>query len=633
MAEGKQVRQFGLWESPITPASVSRGIRISDVQWSPNGRALVWREERSGVGVLVCWRRGADAPVELTDELSVRARVGYGGGDFAVTNDAVIFAEMKSGRLYRQPLSGGPATPVTPPFGHAASPAVSPDGRWLVYVHTSERVDRLAIVDAEGRGWPQPLVEGHDFFMQPAWSPDGERLAWVAWDHPNMPWDGARLYVATLDHAEGRLPRLAHEPASLAGGEHEAVFQPAFTADGRAIAYVSDESGWGRLVVRDLETGATRSAGAPSTELASAAWIQGLRTYGLVTDASAVAVASAAGFQRAVSADLGTGALESFATLAEYTDVIQPSVDPASGAVAAIAASPTSPPRVVVAEPGAQAARIVRRGAAERIPPEALSMPEPLTWPSVHGAPVHGLFYAPASDRYTAEGAPPLVVLVHGGPTSQSVATWSPQVQFLATRGYAVLVVNYRGSTGYGRAYMLALRGQWGVADVEDCVSGALELARAGRVDGGRMAIMGGSAGGFTVLQTMINYPEAFAAGISMFGVANQFTLVAETHKFEERYNDTLIGPLPGAAALYRERSPQFRASEIRRPMAIFQGEIDEVVPKNQSDVIVRALERSGTPHEYHVYAGEGHGWRKAETIEAFYGALERFLRQHLVYS
>jgi dipeptidyl aminopeptidase/acylaminoacyl peptidase len=206
-------------------------------------------------------------------------------------------------------------------------------------------------------------------------------------------------------------------------------------------------------------------------------------------------------------------------------------------------------------------------------------------------------------------------------------------VQFLATRGYAVLVVNYRGSTGYGRAYMLALRGQWGVADVEDCVSGALELARAGRVDGGRMAIMGGSAGGFTVLQTMINYPEAFAAGISMFGVANQFTLVAETHKFEERYNDTLIGPLPGAAALYRERSPQFRASEIRRPMAIFQGEIDEVVPKNQSDVIVRALERSGTPHEYHVYAGEGHGWRKAETIEAFYGALERFLRQHLVYS
>ena len=245
---------------------------------------------------------------------------------------------------------------------------------------------------------------------------------------------------------------------------------------------------------------------------------------------------------------------------------------------------------------------------------------------------MHGLFYEPTSEQFTSPGLPPLVVVVHGGPTTQVVASWSPVHQFLATRGFAVLAPNYRGSTGYGREYMRALRGNWGVTDVDDCVTGALELARSGRVDGARMAIMGGSAGGFTVLQTMIERPDVFAAGVSLYGVSNQFALSADTHKFEERYTDSLIGPLPELAARYRERSPEFRAREIRRPLAIFQGEDDEVVPRSQSDAIVAALRSTGTPHEYHVYAGEGHGWRKAETIDAYLNSLERFLRQHLVY-
>lgn len=637
MADEKQVRQFGLWESPITPASIARGIRLSDVQWSPDGETLVWREERSGVGVLVCQRGDRDAPVDLTDDLNVRARVSYGGGDFTLTDGAVFFVEQTSGRIYRQSLSGGRARPITPPFGNASSPAVSRDGRWVVYVHSSERVDRIAIVDAEGRGWPEVIVDGHDFFMQPAWSPDGRRLAWVAWDHPLMPWDGSRVFVASLDSVDGAAPRIAGEPAVVAGGDHESVFQPTFTPDGRAIAYVTDESGWSRLVVRDLATGDRRSLGAErdEAEYGTAAWIQGLRTYAILPDAAHVFVCrSKNGFVDGSVATFESGAVAPHRAFAGiFTDVEQPAANPVTGAVAAIVASPTSPPRVVVAEPFAKSARIVRRSASENVPAGALAVPEAISWPSIGGALVHGLFYPPASADFESDGPPPLVVIVHGGPTSQASATWSPQTQFLATRGYAVLAVNYRGSTGYGRAYMLALRGQWGVADVDDCVSGARSLAASGRVDGSRMAIMGGSAGGYTVLQTMINHPEVFAAGVSMFGVANQFTLVAETHKFEERYTDSLIGALPQAASVYRERSPQYRAAEIRRPMAIFQGEIDEVVPKNQSDVIVKALERSGTPHEYHVYPGEGHGWRKAETIETFYTSLERFLKQYLIYS
>jgi dipeptidyl aminopeptidase/acylaminoacyl peptidase len=396
VVDEKQLRQYGLWESPITPASIARGIRLSDVQWSPDGRTLVWREERSGVGVLVCQRGDSDAPVDLTDDLSVRARVSYGGGDFTVTDDAVFFVEQTSGRIYRQSLAGGRARAVTPPFGTAASPVVSADARWLVYVHSSERVDRIAIVDAEGRGWPEVLVEGHDFFMQPAWSPDGRRLAWVAWDHPLMPWDGSRVFVATLDARDGGPPRVAGAPEVVAGGDHESVFQPTFTPDGRAIAYVTDESGWSRLVVRDLATGERRPVGADGdeAEYGTAAWIQGMRTYAILPDSAHAFVSrSKNGFVDGSIAAFESGAVLPHGAFAgSYTDVEQPAVNPVSGAVAAIVASAAAPPRVVVAEPFAESARIVRRTASENVAASALATPEAISWPALGGAEVHGLF-------------------------------------------------------------------------------------------------------------------------------------------------------------------------------------------------------------------------------------------------
>jgi dipeptidyl aminopeptidase/acylaminoacyl peptidase len=226
-----------------------------------------------------------------------------------------------------------------------------------------------------------------------------------------------------------------------------------------------------------------------------------------------------------------------------------------------------------------------------------------------------------------------LVVRVHGGPTSQSRSNFNPQAQFFTSRGYAVLDVNYRGSTGYGRPYRNKLRGSWGIYDVQDAVSGGRFLSEQGRVDGERLVIMGGSAGGFTVLKALEDFPGAFKAGICLFGVSNQFTLAAETHKFEARYSDTLLGPLPEAASIYRERSPIFFIDQIKDPIAIFQGEEDIVVPRNQSDEVAASLQRRGVPHVYHVYPGEGHGFRKAETIEHFYQAVERFLRQYVIYS
>ena len=388
-----------------------------------------------------------------------------------------------------------------------------------------------------------------------------------------------------------------------------------------------------------------------------------MRNYAISADGRTLtAAASRRGVQSLERIDMATGRNSQVEAAADYADISQVVSSSHGDRVVFVGSGPATPPRIVVcdfaaAEMGTGTspiavsprsshigsepvpissrplARVVARASAELVPPEALARCEPISWDSTGGEPAHGLFYAPTSDRFSGIGQPPLVVMIHGGPTSQAKAGYNSSAQFFATRGYAVLLVNYRGSTGYGRAYMLRLRGNWGVCDVDDALTGKEHLAASGRVDTARTVIMGGSAGGFTVLQAMTAHPEAFAAGVCMYGVADQFHLAAETHKFEARYLDSLLGPLPQSASVYRERSPLRFAARIRRPLAVFQGSDDHVVPRRQSDMIVEALKSNGVPHVYHVYEGEGHGWRKRETIEHFYGAVDAFLRQYVIYA
>jgi len=650
----KTVRQFGLWDSPITPKGLAESVRLNSVLYDSDGKTLVWHEGRSGRGVLLAQSSPTDAPRDLTSEISVRAEVGYGGGDFTVQGGFAYFAVHKDGRLFRQPLSTGPATPITPQFGTAASPVVSPGGRFVAYVHyDGDRTDVIGVVDAEGRRWPQIFTAGHDFYMQPRWSPDGKRFAWIAWDFPNMPWDGTRLYVAEVletpgvSENTGCLPRLG-EPRVIAGGDDVAIFQPEFSRDGKRILYVSDETGWGRLRATDLDGGESQWLTPEGVEVGCPAWAQDMRTYAVLGDGrSAVAAIGDRGFQRLHRVDLTRGETEVIPELAEYTEVstVEASAPEASAAAhpsrtaagsnrfVFAGSGPKIPPRIVEFDLASRSTRIVARSAGETIRAEALAECRPISWPTTDGETAHGLFYEPASEEFTSTGKPPVVLLIHGGPTGQAVAAWSPNSQFFATRGWAVLVVNYRGSTGYGREYMLRLRGNWGICDVEDSLSGVRYLAEQDLIDPDRTVIMGGSAGGFTVLQTLSQYPDSFTAGVSLYGVANQFGLAADTHKFETRYTDTMVGPLPDDAQKYHDRSPEYHAHRIKRPLAVYQGEIDKVVPKGQSDAIVDALKRSGTPHIYHCYKGEGHGWRKRETIEHFYSSLEEFLREHVIFS
>jgi dipeptidyl aminopeptidase/acylaminoacyl peptidase len=607
-------------------------LRLDGVAFDSDGRRIVWLEGRSGQGVLVC-AEGDQASRDLTTDLSVRARVGYGGGDFTVGGGHVYFVAT-DGRLYRQPLTAGPARAITPGFGRCSSPRLSPDGRWLLYIHTDEDIDSVAVVDAEGRQWPRRLASGRDFFMWPRWSPRGDAIAYVCWDHPSMPWDGTELHLLPVTGAGPVGPEVG-PPVVIAGGETVAIGQPEFAPDGRTLAYIGDATGWNQLWLYDLAARTHQQLTHDEVDHGAPAWSYDLRSYAWRHDGRALIYRrDERGFQRLCRLDLVTGTVTVIGgALADYVMIDHVCAAPADERVAFIGSTSTVGARLVVGDPATGAATVLRRGGAENVPAAALSLPTAIRWLADDGDTVHGLYYPPASATVTASGPAPLVVLVHGGPTGHQRAGYNGQAQFLATRGYGVLAVNYRGSTGHGRAYMDRLRGNWGIHDVADSVGGARHLIDAGQAHADQIVIMGGSAGGFTVLQAMIDHPTFFRAGVCLYGVANHFALAAETHKFEARYLDSMLGPLPEASAIYRARSPIFHADRIANPLAIFQGTDDTVVPQNQSDTIVASLKRRNVPHEYHLYPGEGHGWRKRETIAAFYTALDAFLRRYVIYA
>jgi dipeptidyl aminopeptidase/acylaminoacyl peptidase len=625
-------RQYGLWSSPITPQRLAGGLRISDTQWDSDGASLVWLEGRSDRNVLVTGRLDGNAPRDLTSDLSVRARVGYGGGDFGVGGGYVFFVANQ--QIYRQSLVGGTASPITPAFADCASPTVSPDGRWVMYVFSHNHQDGIALVNADGSQWPQKIATGHDFYMQPRWHPFTRHVAWIAWDHPNMPWDGTKLYLADVEVSKATGPVLKNVRA-IAGDQNISIFQPEFSPDGKYVTYMSDENGWYNLYLYNLEDGTTRQLTLESqAQIGKPAWAQGQRTYGWSYDCGHIYYTrNEHGFFSLWSLNLQSGDSEELLGLEGYTAIDQPIPNPVRPILAAICSSSSQPTRLVTLDLQREVSTVHKRTSDETISSLIMIAPRPVTWRTADGSEVHGLFYEPRSERWSSSGKPPLLVKIHGGPTGQTVASFNSETQYFATRGYSVLEVNYRGSTGYGRKYMEALRGTWGVYDVEDAVSGAQWLIDEGLVDPEKVVIMGGSAGGYTVLQALVTNPGFFKAAICCYGVANAFNLAMDTHKFEERYLDSLLGPLPEASQIYRDRSPIYHIEKLRDPIAIFQGSEDTVVPPNQSEMIVDSLRQRGITHEYHLYQGEGHGWRKSETIDHYYRAIEAFLTRHILFN
>ncbi len=630
----KPIKQpFGTWSSNFTPNLLSSTIGLGEPLWDPQGEHLIWVEQRNGAGRLLVSDRSGDCPKEFTLGQNVRAHVGYGGGNFCVNNECVVFVG-NNGNLYRQTLHSGDAVALTPGFGQCAFPQISPNGRWVAYIYELNGENGIAVVSMDGKRWPQKLITGADFYMDPRWSSDGMSLAWICWNHPNMPWDGTLLQIASLEDA-GAPYCLQENIRTLAGGDSISVIQPEFCPTSNSLSYISDENGWYNLYLYDLDTHTTKHLNQDAAEYGGPAWVLGMRWYGWMPDGqSLVAIRSEQGFASLQSIDRETGQQRPLSVEGlDYTQLNTISIS-SQGELAVLASRPDTPTRLITAklQQPISSVRILQRSNIEQLPTKEYSQPTPIQWNNEHEQTIYGLFYQPQNPRYRSDGLPPLIIQIHGGPTSQTLPIWKADAQYFTSRGYAYLDLNYRGSSGYGRTYRDLLKGQWGVFDVDDAISGAQYLVEQKQVDGRRLVIKGGSSGGYTVLQAMVNHPKFFCAGICSYGICDLFNLAKDTHKFEAHYTDSLIGPLPAAQSIYFERSPIFFAERIQNPLILFQGDEDKIVPPNQAEAIVKALSQHKVPHEYHLFKGEGHGWRRSETIVAYYQAINNFLERYVVF-
>jgi dipeptidyl aminopeptidase/acylaminoacyl peptidase len=441
------------------------------------------------------------------------------------------------------------------------------------------------------------VAEGHDFFSAPRWAPDG-RLAWLAWDHPNMPWDGTTLHV---------------DGTAVAGGVDESISQPRWSPDG-VLHWVSDRTGWWNLYADGVPVAPMEA------EFTGPDWVFGFHTYDWLPDGRLITVIIAAGTERL--AVLEDGAWRTV----DVPFGEMPDVRIWRGAVVLIGASPVDADVIATVDVDTGAIDVVKRAREATLDPAFISVAEPIEFPTGGGRTAHALYYPPTNPDCTGPPGelPPLVVVSHGGPTGATSSSLNLTKQYFTTRGIAVVDVNYGGSTGYGREYRQRLDGQWGIVDVEDCANAARWLAEQGLVDGARLAIRGGSAGGYTTL-CALTFRDDFAVGASHYGVADAEALAADTHKFESRYLDRLIGPYPEARDVYRARSPIHFVDELRVPVILLQGLEDKVVPPAQAEAMVAALQANGVMHEYVPFEGEQHGFRKAESIKAAAEAELRF--------
>ena len=609
----QRVAPYGSWESPITAdVIVSEGISLSsikldgpDTYWiegrpSEGGRAVIVRREREG--------RTSDV---IPAGFNARTRVHeYGGGAYTVADDTLFFSNFDDNRLYRMALGSDPQAVTSNEARRYADLIVDSRRDRLICVredHTDpgrEAVNTIVGLDL-ARNREEILASGNDFYSSPRLSPDGSRLAWLTWSHPNMPWDGSELWVGELTE-QGSVDRAER----VAGGPGESIFQPEWSPDGR-LAFVSDRSGWWNLYL--LDEGKLEALAPMEAEFGMPQWVFGMSTYAFAGADRIICRVSRGGRVELFALDLTTRQLDTMET--PYTDIS--GVEAVPERVVFIGGSPTEASSVVQVDLAPGRVEVLRRSTGVEVEDGYLSRAEPIEFPTENGMTAFGLYYAPHNRDYRGPESerPPLLVEIHGGPTSASGSSLDLEVQYWTSRGFAFLDVNYGGSTGYGREYRERLNGQWGVVDVDDAANGASFLAERGQVDPGRLVIRGGSAGGYTTLAALA-FRDVFAAGASYFGIADLDPFVDDTHKFESRYTERLVGPYPEARDLYYKRSPIHFVHQVTSPVILFQGLDDKVVTPKQAEIMVQGLKEHGVPHAYVPFAGEGHGFRKAENIK-----------------
>lgn len=605
--------------SPISAAAVvARGTELRQGlgQMVLDGADVYWIEGRpheSGRNVVI--RRTPDgATAEASPPgWSVRTRAHeYGGGDFTAAAGILYFAHDTDQRLYAHlPGCSGPPRALTPPLPLRFADLVVdlPRQRLLAVLedHTaseSQPSAALVAVALDGSGFRR-LAEGHAFYSSPAVAPDGRHLAWLAWDHPNMPWDGCELWLAEVD-SDGWLC----QPKQIAGGADESIFQPSWSPAG-VLHFTSDRTGWANLYRWNGDEAEAILAG--EFEAAAPQWNFGDSTFGFSRADEIVCAYATHGRWQMTVIDTISRACRPLEL--PYTDIAH--VRANGGRVYFRAGSPTKPYALVELDLASNDVRSLCGGIVDPRFTGYLATPEAMDFPTADGSTAHAFLYRPRNaDFELPEGScPPAIVMGHGGPTAAASTCLELKIQFWTSRGFAVIDVNYRGSTGFGRAYREALQGAWGVADVEDCVYAARYAVTRGEADSEKLAIRGGSAGGFTCL-CALTFHDVFRAGACLYGISDLEALVHDTHKFESRYTDRLVGPYPERRDVYRARSPIHHVDGLRRPLIVLQGLQDTIVPPNQSELIVAALRAKGVPVAYVTFAEEGHGFRDARNAQ-----------------
>ena len=654
-SEKRERRSYGTWPSPITAQAVAaQGLRLSHV--SVVGGDVYWIEGRPGEGgrnVLV--RRSADGRMSdlIPPGFNARTRVHeYGGGSYVVSNGTAWFSNFVDQRIYRvSGLDGdardaGEPVALTPPGDwYYADATFDASRRRLICVRedhsdpTREPVNTLVSIAIDGSsGAGQVIASGYDFYSTPRLSPDGKRLAWLAWRHPQMPWDGTELWVAEVTESGS----LEHG-ARIAGGSTESIYQPGWTPEG-TLVFAGDREGWWRLYRSDRSDRSDRSGRSDRSSIVAVIrnpphdaefgrpqWVFGGATWSPAGAGRMVVSYTRGGRWHLAIVDVEAG------TLSPLADGLEPRewLTSTTSHAVLVTGSATTPDGVVRVALDTGITETLRPSSTLDLDPADISTPESVEFPSTGGRSTWAFYYPPRHATCTAPEAerPPLVLMSHGGPTTASSATLDLRVQFWTNRGFAVVDVNYGGSSGFGRAYRQRLNGQWGIVDVDDVVAAATWLVGQGKADPDRLAIRGGSAGGYTALAALTFHPGVFKAGASYYGISDVERLARDTHKFESRYLDTLIGPYPEARDLYRARSPIHFVNRLACALILFQGLEDKVVPPNQSETMAAAVRSRGLPVAYLTFEGEQHGFRKAATIvrclEAelfFYGAVFGFM-------
>jgi dipeptidyl aminopeptidase/acylaminoacyl peptidase len=588
-------------------------LRFDQIQL--DGDAVYWIEGRASEGgrsVIVKWTPDGDV-VDITPPgFNVRSRVHeYGGGAYTVDEGTIYFSNFADQRIYRQQPGKAPVA-ITDEGPFFADYRVDRFRNRLIAVRETHAPGSEAKNDLVAIGTPigvpsLVLVEGADFYSDPIVSPDGKFLAWLQWHHPNMPWDGSELWVAVFN-PDGTVG----SREKIAGGATESIFQPEWSPDS-SLYFVSDRTGWWNLY--RWRGVAVESVHAMDAEFGKPQWTFSMVTYAIVDANRIAATYTEGGRWKLGMIDVDAKTF----TPVEMTMEALESIKAADNELYFIGASPTQPTAIV--KYGARL-EVLRSSSSDPIPKEWISVAEAVTF-KAGDRDVHAFYYGPVNPDVAGkaggaggagEEKPPLLVITHGGPTGATIDTLDPKIQFWTSRGFAVLDVNYSGSTGYGRPYRDRLRGQWGIVDVEDVVAGAKAMVAAGKADPNRLIIRGGSAGGYTTLAALTFY-DTFKSGASYYGISDLEVLQQDTHKFESRYNDSLIGPYPAARDVYVARSPIHFTDRLSCPIILFQGLEDKVVPPNQSEMMAEAVRKKGLKVRYVTFEGEQHGFRKAENI------------------